>query len=79
MRIIIVIEWSWKKISCSMIGELALGKEIFDHVLISYLIIMLIWLNVCSEGGKFNCHSVNEGGNWEKMIWRFLHDASHKI
>lgn len=25
---------------------------------------MLFWLNVCSEGGKFNIHSIDELENW---------------
>lgn len=32
---------------------------------------MLFWLNVCSEGGKFNIHSMDEFVNWVIIIFFF--------
>lgn len=40
---------------------------------------MLFWLKVCSEGGKFNCHSLAELENWETIIIFFDVIASHII
>lgn len=56
----IIIEWSWKNISCSIVGEFLSVILILDQKGISYLINILDWLNVCSEGGKFICHSIEE-------------------
>lgn len=76
---IINMEWSWKKIICSIIGEFLLENIIFDQVIISYLIKILFWLKVCSEGGKFSCHSLDELENWEIKIIRLEIKESHKI
>lgn len=73
------IEWSWKKIICSIIGEFLFENIILDQVIISYLIKILFWLKVCSEGGKFSCHSLDELENWEIKIVRFDNKASHII
>lgn len=73
------IEWSWKKIICSIIGEFLLENIILDQVIISYLIKILFWLKVCSEGGKFSCHSLDELENWEIKMVRFDIKASHII
>lgn len=54
-----IILWSWKNIRCSIVGEFLFCENILDHIGI-YLVFTMVWLNVCSIGGRELFHSIDK-------------------